>query len=140
MDKINKAAGFAKRKHAGQVDDEGKDYYFAHLLPVVLILTNVTKNENVIAAGYLHDTLEDTETTEEELRTEFGDRITDLVLEVTQEGSRNDKGFYFPRLHSKEGIMIKFADRLSNISRMSSWSEERQVHYLKKSKFWKSEL
>lgn len=139
MDIVNKAAGFAKRKHANQKDDEGNDYYFAHLLPVATILRQVTKNENVIAAGYLHDTLEDTETTEQELREEFGDTIANLVLEVTQEGQKDNKGYWFPRLHTKFGIMIKFADRLSNLSRMDSWSFERQQHYLKKSKFWKSE-
>lgn len=135
----SRAAGFAKMKHAGQVDDEGKDYYFAHLLPVAMIISIVTKNENVIAAAYLHDTVEDTNTTEEELREKFGDTVTDLVMEVTQEGQKDAKGYYFPRLKSKFGIMLKFADRLSNISRMDGWEQERQAHYLKRSKFWKSE-
>lgn len=134
-----KAAGFAKRKHAGQLDDENNDYFFAHLSTVALIVNMVTKEEEVVAAAYLHDTLEDTDTTEEELRKEFGDKVTDLVLEVTHEGQKDEKGFYFPRLNSRDGIIIKFADRLSNLSRMNSWSEERRQHYLKRSKFWKSE-
>jgi (p)ppGpp synthase/HD superfamily hydrolase len=137
---VSKAAGFAKKKHAGQLDDEGRDYYFAHLLPVVMILGVITQNENILAAGYLHDTLEDTDTTVDELRAEFGDRVTELVLEVTHEGKKDDKGFYFPRLNSREGVIIKFADRLSNLSRMSSWESRRQEQYLKRSKFWKSSI
>ena len=62
-------------------------------------------------------------------------------MEVTQEEVEKDqKGYYFPRLKSKEAILIKFADRLSNLSRMSSWNMKRQEQYLRKSKFWNSEI
>lgn len=138
-DLVNLAAGFASLKHASQIDDEGRPYYFAHLLPVAMILREVTDDAEVIAAGYLHDTIEDTDTTYEEIVEKFGQRVANLVMEVTHEGSKNEKGYYFPRLYSKEGIMIKFADRLSNLSRMGAWDAERQQHYLKRSKFWKSE-
>lgn len=135
---IEKAAIFAHIQHVDQLDDEGKPYY-DHVLTVAMILRQVTDDPEVIAAGYLHDTIEDTNTTYEELVEEFGQRVADLVMEVTQEGTNDSKGYYFPRLHSKEGIMIKFADRLSNLSRMGSWDADRQAHYLKRSKFWKSE-
>ena len=48
-------------------------------------------------------------------------------------------GYWSPRLKTKRGIILKFADRLSNLSRIESWDKKRQEHYLKKSKFWKSE-
>ena len=56
-----------------------------------------------------------------------------------EEGKKDEKGYWFPRLKSKDAIIVKFADRLSNLSRMDVWDEERQQHYLKKSKFWRSE-
>lgn len=96
-------------------------------------------NADVICAAYLHDTLEDTDTTYDELVKEFGPRVAELVYEVTQEGSKDNYGYYFPRLKSKDAILIKFADRASNIARMDAWPESRKEQYLNKSKFWRSE-
>jgi len=138
-DFIAKAVNFATMKHLGQKDDDGNDYYMSHLHPVMLHIHLLTKDCEVIAAAVLHDTLEDTDTSYEELEKEFGKRVADLVNEVTHEGEADNHGFYFPRLKSKEAILIKLIDRASNISRMDAWSEERQAHYLKKTKFWKSE-
>lgn len=139
MDIINKAEKFAREKHKGQKDDTGEDYFEAHLRVVLGILMNVTNNKAILSAGLLHDTLEDTKTTYEELKQEFGQKIADLVHEVTHEGQSDKHGFYFPRLKTKEGIMIKMADRLSNISRMENWDEKKKEQYLRKSKFWRSE-
>ncbi len=135
----NEAWFFAEKKHKGQFDDEGKDYFLAHVTQVADIVELITNDEDVICAALLHDTIEDTDTTYEELVEHFGKRVADLVMEVTHEGKKDEKGYYFPRLHSKEGIMIKFADRLSNLSRMGAWPEDRKKQYLKRSKFWKSE-
>ncbi len=134
-----RAAVFAKIKHLGQLDDCGKDYFESHVVQVHNIVLQVTDDPEILAACYLHDTIEDTKTTYEELKENFGVRIADLVNEVTHEGEKDQKGFYFPRLKSKDAMLIKFADRLSNLSRMGSWGENRRDHYLKKSKFWKSE-
>ena len=139
MDIILKSIIFSREKHKDQLDDDGLSYFISHIEQVVKIIRNVTEDENIICAAYLHDTLEDTETTYDELKNEFGEVIANLVFELTQEGKKDSKGYYFPRLHSKEAILIKFADRLSNLSRMSSWEPKRQMQYLKKSKFWKSE-
>ena len=133
----DRAANYAIKKHKDQMDDCGKDYFISHIYPVARLVKLVTNDEEVIAAAFLHDIIEDSDTTYEDLSKEFGDRVADLVMEVTHEGTKDNYGYYFPRLKSKEGIMIKLADRLSNISRMETWSEERQKHYLKKSKFWK---
>ena len=104
-----------------------------------MTLQRVSNDPNLLAAAYLHDVVEDCGVTYEDLVREFNQDIADLVMEVTHEGDKT-KGYYFPRLHSKRGIMLKFADRLSNISRMDSWSESRQNQYLRKSKFWKGAL
>lgn len=136
-DLVNKAAHFALVKHQGQLDDSGKSYFEAHLIHVAFILKSAGCSEEVQAAGYLHDTLEDTDTTYEELVEEFGQIVADLVSEVTHEGQKDEYGYYFPRLKTRDGVMVKLADRMSNLMRMETWSEKRQKHYIKKTKFWK---
>lgn len=135
--KPSKAFVYALEKHRGQLDDEGKDYFQAHILQVVAILKCVTSTPSTIAAAYLHDVVEDCGVTYDELVSEFGKKIADLVMEVTHDGKKDDYGYYFPRLHSREAILIKFADRLSNLSRMGAWDEKRVKQYLKRSQFWK---
>lgn len=136
---VIKAWEFAKEKHGDQKDDCGGDYFNEHICMVVEILKEVTWDPSTLACGFLHDTLEDTNTTYEELVENFGQKIADLVNEVTQEGKKDQIGYYFPRLHSLGAIMVKFADRLSNLSRMGAWDEKRKQQYLKKSVFWKKE-
>lgn len=138
MGLFERAFLFAREKHLGQLDDSGNDYFTAHIAQVVRILKQVTKDEKILAVAALHDTLEDTQTTLGELRQNFGDEVAELVYELTHEGKKDEKGYYFPRLKSQKAILIKFADRLSNLSRMEPWHQERREHYLKKSKFWRS--
>jgi (p)ppGpp synthase/HD superfamily hydrolase len=136
---IKKAQEFAKLKHKGQLDTDNKDYYKAHLEVVGNIIQLITDDENIIASAYLHDTLEDTDTTYKELVKTFNETIAEYVYEMTHRGDK-DKGYYFPNLKSKNAILIKFADRLSNLSRMNNWNEERQNQYIRKSKFWKTNI
>jgi hypothetical protein len=131
---------FARRAHAGLVDDEGKDYFFTHLLPVYKIINLLAPTDvNLHCAALLHDTLEDTPTKFFDLENMFGIDIAYLVLEVTHERTADDLSWYFPHLKSQRGILLKFADRTSNISRMKAWDTKRQQKYLDKSKFWVSE-
>lgn len=134
---IKKAYEFAKKAHGSSLDDIGKNYFQAHIEQVVSIIKMVTKDPEIIASAYLHDVIEDCGVTYNELVKEFGSRVADLVMEVTHEGKKDNYGRYFPRLETREGIVIKFADRLSNLSRMEAWSDKRKKHYLRKSKFWK---
>ncbi len=137
MDLVNSAWLFAKEQHSGQVDDDGHPY-FDHLVQVANLLRLVVEDKEVIASGLLHDVLEDTSTTYDQLKDRFNERVADLVNEVTHEGKSDQVGYYFPRLKTRDGVLIKFADRLSNLSRMDSWTVPRQEHYLSKSKFWKA--
>ena len=92
------------------------------------------------SAALLHDTLEDTDVTYETLVSEFGVDVANLVHEVTHERRADNKGWYFPNLHSIRGVVLKFADRTSNLSRMEGvWNAKRIEKYIKKSKFWQSE-
>lgn len=109
-----------------------------HSRAVVRILKEIGVGNKVVVAGLLHDVIEDSEMTYEELKEQFGVEIADLVNEVTHEGQKDNVGYYFPRLETKEGIMIKLADRLHNLTRIDDWPKKRQKHYLKKTKFWKS--
>ena len=136
-EKTRKAYDFAEYKHRGQLDDSNKSYFEAHICQVADILSRVTTDDDIICAGLLHDTLEDTDTTFEELEKEFGLRVAKLVHEVTHDGQKDNYGYYFPRLETRDGILVKLADRASNVSRMECWSKERQELYLKKTKFWK---
>lgn len=136
---VLKAMQFASNAHGDQKDDSENPYIF-HLIQVANLVSLVASDDsNLIAAAYLHDVLEDTETTYTELLDEFGFDIAQLVLQVTHEGKKDSTGYFFPRLESKRAIILKFADRLSNLSRMDCWDEKRQDQYVKRSKFWKDQ-
>lgn len=145
-DLIEQAEKFAQKAHEGQLRDDGRPYFAAHLAQVGNIISSITDDPIVIAAAYLHDTLEDTKTTYDELERAFGPRVATIVKMVTHEGSTSGyrpTGYYFPRLTGRGSIfraavLIKFADRLSNLSQMETWSEDRQDHYLRRSRFWKT--
>jgi GTP pyrophosphokinase len=132
---VDKALEYASDRHKGQRDDQGRPYFFAHVVQVYGILKDVSDDEEVLAAGILHDVLEDSDTTYEELVHEFNKPIADIVVELTHEESGED-GFYYPRLFSRKAVLVKFADRLSNLSRMGDWPGDRQQKYLEMSKFW----
>ena len=135
---IEQAKEYARKAHVGQKDDSGLPYFDIHLRQVADIVSKVTIKREIIAAAWLHDTLEDTKATLYELKEQFGPEVALLVYELTHEGDKVH-GYYFPRLKSRDAILIKFADRLSNLSRMEFWPEKRRQHYLKKSVFWKSD-
>jgi len=132
------AERFARERHAGQVYDDNRPY-IEHPIQVAGLLMRVAPTDYALtAAGYLHDTIEDTATTYEELLVLFGKDIADLVNEVTHEGKPDEHGYYFPRLETRRGIMLKFADRLSNLTNMTCWETRRQEQYLRRSVFWRT--
>lgn len=132
------AHDYAREKHGNTLDDEGKNYFEAHTCQVVAILRIVTDDDALLAAAYLHDVIEDCGVTYEEIVEKFGMGVADLVMEVTHDGKKDWYGYFFPRLKSQAGIMLKFADRLSNLSRMNAWSDARRAQYLRRSVFWKN--
>jgi (p)ppGpp synthase/HD superfamily hydrolase len=132
---VDKALEFASEKHKGQLDDQGRPYFFAHIVQVHSILNDVTDDEEVLCAGILHDVIEDTDTSYDDLIREFNKPIADLVWELTQQGDW-ETGYYFPQLKTRKAVMVKFADRLSNLSRMDDWPGDRQQEYLSMSRFW----
>ena len=79
---IEKAYEFAKRKHQGQFRKSGEPY-FSHPAEVAYILAELKMDVPTIVAGLLHDTLEDTDTTYQELEEEFGREVAFIVKGVT---------------------------------------------------------
>jgi (p)ppGpp synthase/HD superfamily hydrolase len=150
MNRINKALEFAYNAHYVQKDDEGKPYFQSHIRGVMNILVAVTDDEDTIVAGILHDTIEDCDVDPWEIQEEFGEDVAELVLMLTHEGEKDQNGYYFPLLKPvnrkiydgrfHKAVMIKFADRMNNLSRMGAWKGDRRAQYLRKSAFWKTEV
>lgn len=88
---IQKAIVFATQKHEGQ-KRKGTDIpYIVHPMEVMQILTDMHCEEAVIIAGILHDTLEDTDTTPEEIREAFGENVLAIVQTESEDKSKTWK-------------------------------------------------
>ena len=81
---LDRAIVFAVRAHAG-TERRGKGFpYIVHPMEAVEIVATMTSDQELLAAAALHDTVEDTDTTIEQIRTEFGDRVAALVASETE--------------------------------------------------------
>lgn len=117
---IRRAAEFAARAHEGCLRKGGTIPYIYHPMEVALLVSQMDGDEEMIAAAYLHDVLEDTDVTAEEMRNLFGDRILTLVLAETADKSftwRERKEHTIQRLNqaSREEKILTLADKLSNM-------------------------
>lgn len=128
---LKRALDFARLYHKDQSYNGGP--FIAHPIEVARFLEELGKSEDIIAAGYLHDILEDTDVTYDMVVKNFGEKIASLVRECTKSDYNT-----FPDLHSPEAILIVFVSRTCNIAHMTSWEYPRQQQYIQKSKFWKS--
>ena len=137
-----RAVEFAARKHRMQRrKDTDASPYINHpiALMYVLCIDGGVCEPAVLAAAALHDTIEDTETTMEELRKEFGEKIADLVAQMTDDKALpkdERKRLQIAHAHqmSREGAMIKLADKISNLRDVAAtppigWSLTRQAEY-----------
>lgn len=117
---IKKAYVFSKNKHGSQKRFSGEPY-FTHLISTALILSDYNVDAKTISAALLHDVLEDTDVTKEELEKEFGPEITRLVDSLTKAGSEQKNGYaYMKKLLSsacndERVLIIKLADKLHNL-------------------------
>ncbi len=120
---VSKAAEFAAHRHTGERRKARPDEpYINHLAEVANILAEVTDGADaeLVAAGWLHDTVEDELATRAELVSEFGDRIAALVDEVTDDMSlpqakRRQKQVEDAPHKSPGAKLIKIADKISNV-------------------------
>ncbi len=90
MELFEKALIFAAEKHAGQRRRSTTLPYIFHPIEVATIVSTMTDDQNVLAAAVLHDTVEDTDTTLEEIEANFGKRVALLVMTETEE-KREDR-------------------------------------------------
>ena len=142
MNTIIKAMAFAADKHRNQRRrDVEASPYINHPIAVANVLANEAHigDERVLVAAILHDTIEDTETTEQELVRNFGQDVADLVLAVTDDktlASAERKRLqveHAPAL-SRRAKLVKLADKICNLrdvagSPPATWPLERRQEY-----------
>jgi GTP pyrophosphokinase len=132
---LEKAYHFSEKAHEGQKRLSGEPY-FTHIIEVVKILASLKMSPTTIAAGFLHDTIEDKVATEEQIKKEFGDEILFLVKGVTKldkvkyQGSERHieslRKFFVATAEDLRIVIIKFADRLHNMRTLASLPPEKQ--------------
>ncbi len=139
---VSRAFDLAARAHSAQRRKGMRaEPYVNHLAEVALLLAEATegRDPDLVAAGLLHDTLEDTGTSREELRDTFGREIADLVAEVTDDkrlpqGERKELQVQTAPGKSARARMLKIADKTSNLRSILAsppvgWSRRRKVEY-----------
>jgi (p)ppGpp synthase/HD superfamily hydrolase len=137
-DIIQEAAEFAKAKHANQKRKYTGEPYANHLQEVADILADAGMRQTVIAAGWLHDTLEDTEATKEELAEKFGPMVAEFVEEVTDVSRPEDGNRAVRKAKDRDhlakssyyGAAIKLADLISNTRSIVAGDPDFAVVYL----------
>lgn len=122
-----RALCFASEKHGEQKRDNGVPFVVHPLSTMGLLMHYGEREEGLLAAGVLHDIVEDCEVSFEELESRFGKRVSGLVREVSKLPSGE-----FP-LKSRDGFVLKMCDRFSNLNDLKSCSPEKAKRYLEKS-------
>ncbi len=135
VDLINRAYSIAEEMHNGQLRKSGEPYII-HPVEVARILAELGMDDETIVAGLLHDVIEDTSYTKEQLSAEFGDEVLLLVDGVTKLGSivfenkeekqaENLRKMFLAMSKDIRVLIIKLADRLHNLRTINYMTEEK---------------
>lgn len=138
---IEKAYRFADKKHEGQVRKSG-DPYITHCIGVAEILAELQVGPKTLCAGFLHDTIEDTGTTREEIEKEFGDEVATLVEALTKVTrlsdyknveftAENHRKIFVAMAKDVRVIIVKLADRLHNMRTLQFQPVDKQIRISK---------
>ncbi|MSS76877.1 bifunctional (p)ppGpp synthetase/guanosine-3',5'-bis(diphosphate) 3'-pyrophosphohydrolase [Anaerococcus sp. WCA-380-WT-2B] len=133
---IKRAYDFAEYYHRGQKRNSGEDY-FIHPIAVATTISNMQLDDQTICAGLMHDVLEDTTVTEDEMKEKFGEEITFLVDGVTklknlsyktkeETQAENIRKMVLAMSNDIRVILIKLADRLHNMRTLEYKTEKKQ--------------
>lgn len=136
-----RAHQYAEKAHSGQKRASGEDY-FIHPCAVAQILMELGLDSASVAAAFLHDVIEDTPVTAEDIQKDFGDEILELVSGVTkldkivfksyeEEEAENFRKIFVAMAKDIRVIIIKLADRLHNMRSLNFLSKERQQRMAK---------
>ena len=136
IEKITKAFNVASKLHEGQLRKSGEPYII-HPLNVAGILAELHVGPDTICAGLLHDVVEDTACSKEELAAEFGEDIAEMVDGVTKVGqikfasleqkqATNHQHMLLAMARDIRVIIVKLADRLHNIRTLGVMSDEQK--------------
>jgi (p)ppGpp synthase/HD superfamily hydrolase len=128
--RIHDAIVFAARKHDGQVRKGTDIPYIAHPMEVMWILMASDQwNDEVLIAGILHDVLEDTDATEDEVKEKFGDRVLHIIQQESEDKSKSWKDRKQAAIDHLAGAddevkAVCCADKLSNLLSMYADKQE----------------
>src|SRR5439155_9804215 len=133
---VEKAYEFSQKNHAGQTRASG-DPYLVHPLEVACVLAEMKMDPAAIAAGLLHDSVEDTSVTIVDIRKEFGEQVAHIVEGVTKIGridfssreeqqAENLRKMMLAMVDDIRVVLIKLADRLHNMRTLEHLPPERQ--------------
>jgi guanosine-3',5'-bis(diphosphate) 3'-pyrophosphohydrolase len=133
---VKKAYDFSLRNHQGQTRASGEPY-LVHPLEVATVLAEMRLDTTAIAAGLLHDAVEDTSVTVDDIRTEFGEQVAHIVEGVTKISkidfaSREEaqaesvRKMVLAMVDDIRVVLIKLADRLHNMRTLQHLTPERQ--------------
>ena len=136
LDLVYDAYNFGKKAHHGQKRKSGEPY-FNHCVAVATILADWGMDQNMVIGGLLHDTIEDTEVTKDDISTRYGNDVLHLVESVTnlsgiKFNSRNQKKaenfmkMFISFANDIRAIIIKLADRLHNLRTISYLTKIKQ--------------
>jgi len=133
---LKNAYDFSRKAHENQKRASGEEY-FIHPCTVAGILMELGLDAATVAAAFLHDVIEDTPVSEEDIRKNFGEEVLELVVGVTklekirfnskeEEQAENFRKIFVAMAKDIRVIIIKLADRLHNMRSLNFLSKERQ--------------
>ena len=136
LELVRKAYEFSQKNHSGQQRASGEPY-LVHPLEVALVLAEMKMDSVAVAAGLLHDSVEDTSVTIVDIRKEFGEQVAHIVEGVTkiskidfssheEQQAENLRKMMLAMVDDIRVVLIKLADRLHNMRTLEHLAPERQ--------------